>query len=59
MKTSLTSHRLIHGYASLADEVVWSVLASKLPILRHEVSSLLADAGDATDSPAGGQVADN
>ncbi len=36
--------RLIHGYASLADEVVWGVLESNLPILRREVEGLLKQA---------------
>jgi uncharacterized protein with HEPN domain len=34
-------NRLIHGYDSLADEIVWGVLETNLPVLRHEVAALL------------------
>ncbi|MDO3378277.1 HepT-like ribonuclease domain-containing protein [Geoalkalibacter halelectricus] len=34
-------NRLIHGYASVSDQVVWGVLESQLPILTEEVSQLL------------------
>jgi len=34
-------NRLIHGYATLADEVVWGVLETSLPTLRQEVQALL------------------
>jgi uncharacterized protein with HEPN domain len=34
-------NRLIHGYDSLADEVVWGVLETNLPALRQEVRTLL------------------
>ncbi|KIH77724.1 Uncharacterized conserved protein, contains HEPN domain [Geoalkalibacter ferrihydriticus] len=34
-------NRLIHGYASISDEVVWGLLESQLPILTQEVSQLL------------------
>jgi uncharacterized protein with HEPN domain len=37
-------HRLIHGYATVSDEVVWGVLETNLPVLTREVSRLLADA---------------
>jgi len=37
-------NRLIHTYASVADEVVWGVLETKLPVLRREVEGLLAEA---------------
>lgn len=36
-------NRLIHGYASVADEVVWGVLETNLLTLRCEVNKLLAD----------------
>jgi uncharacterized protein with HEPN domain len=32
---------LIHGYDSLADEVVWGVLETNLPVLHREVRFLL------------------
>ena len=34
-------NRLIHGYDSLADEVVWGVLETNLPVLHREVRFLL------------------
>jgi uncharacterized protein with HEPN domain len=34
-------NRLIHAYASVADEVVWGVLETNLPPLRREVAALL------------------
>lgn len=34
---------LIHGYAQVDDQVVWSVLDAKLPILKKEVEDLLRD----------------
>lgn len=36
-------NRLIHGYATIADEVVWGVLENYLPRLSREVSTLLPD----------------
>lgn len=35
---------LIHGYADVDDRLVWDVLTTKLPTLRHEVDALLSDA---------------
>ncbi len=34
-------NRLIHGYASVSDEVVWGILKSDLLTLQKEVNSLL------------------
>jgi uncharacterized protein with HEPN domain len=34
-------NRLIHGYDSVDDGIVWDVLQRKLPILKIEVSTLL------------------
>jgi uncharacterized protein with HEPN domain len=36
-------NRLIHAYATVADEVVWGVLESHLPVLTREVTHLLED----------------
>lgn len=33
-------NRLIHGYASVADEVVWGVIEANLRVLRREVDAL-------------------
>ena len=34
-------NRLIHGYATVSDEVVWGVLEASLPVLTREVKALL------------------
>lgn len=34
-------NRLIHGYASVSDQVVWGVLEANLATLRREVQALL------------------
>ena len=34
-------NRLIHGYDSLADDIIWGVLETSLPTLRQEVETLL------------------
>ncbi len=34
-------NRLIHGYASIADDVVWGIIEEKLPVFRREVEMLL------------------
>lgn len=36
-------NRLIHGYASVADDLVWGVLETSLPTLRREVAALLQE----------------
>ena len=38
-------NRLIHGYASVADDVVWGVVESNLPVLQREVAALLGTNG--------------
>lgn len=43
-------NRLIHGYAAIADDVVWGVLEKNLPRLRAEVDALLKDASSAPKS---------
>jgi uncharacterized protein with HEPN domain len=37
-------NRLIHAYASIADEVVWGVLETNLPTLPREVDARLREA---------------
>lgn len=34
-------NRLIHGYASISHDIVWSVLRDDLPLLRSQVERLL------------------
>jgi uncharacterized protein with HEPN domain len=36
-------NRLIHGYASVSNEVVWGLLETHLPALRRDVEKLLAE----------------
>ena len=38
----------IHGYATIADEVVWGVPETNLPVLTCEVEDLLEKAGDSS-----------
>ena len=39
-------NRLIHGYATISDHVVWGVLETNLPTLNREVKALLENADD-------------
>jgi uncharacterized protein with HEPN domain len=34
-------NRLIHGYSSVADDIVWGILEANLPSLRKEVAALM------------------
>lgn len=34
-------NQLSHGYSSVSDKVVWSIIETKLPILREEISKLM------------------
>jgi uncharacterized protein with HEPN domain len=36
-------NRLIHGYSSVADEIVWGILQANLPSLRNEVAALMKE----------------
>lgn len=36
-------NRLIHGYATVSDEVVWGVMETHLPVLHREAAALLAE----------------
>jgi uncharacterized protein with HEPN domain len=36
-------NRLIHGYATVSDEVVWGVIGVSLPLLEEEVAGLLQE----------------
>ena len=38
-------NRLVHGYATIDDEVVWGILETSLPRLRDEVDELLGEQG--------------
>jgi uncharacterized protein with HEPN domain len=41
-------NRLIHGYASVSNELVWGIVESHLPTLMAETQALLADGGPGT-----------
>ena len=34
-------NRIIHGYDSVSDEIIWSVVAKHLPVLQAEIEQLL------------------
>ena len=36
-------NRLIHGYSSVADDVVWGILEANLPALQKEVAALMRE----------------
>lgn len=38
-----TRNRIIHGYDSVSDEMIWSIVKSQLPILKSEISLLLEE----------------
>ncbi len=38
-----TRNRIIHGYDSVSDEVIWGIVVRHLPLLKDEVESLLEE----------------
>jgi len=38
-----TRNRIIHGYDTVSDEVIWGIIVNHLPILKTEVESLLGE----------------
>lgn len=36
-----TRNRIIHGYDSVSDEIIWSIVITHLPILKSETEQLL------------------
>jgi uncharacterized protein with HEPN domain len=38
-----TRNRIIHGYDSVSDEIIWSIVTSNLPKLRLEVEQVLGE----------------
>ncbi|WP_423803168.1 DUF86 domain-containing protein [Paraflavisolibacter caeni] len=36
-----TRNRIIHGYDTVSDEVIWGIIKNHLPILKQEVEQLL------------------
>ncbi len=38
-----TRNRIIHGYDSVSDEIIWGIVITQLPILQIEIQSLLGE----------------
>ncbi|RYE50274.1 MAG: DUF86 domain-containing protein [Sphingobacteriales bacterium] len=38
-----TRNRIIHGYDSVSDEVIWGIVVKHLPTLKQEVEALLGE----------------
>lgn len=38
-----TRNRIIHGYDTVSDEMIWSIVTSHLPILKQEIELLLGE----------------
>ena len=38
-----TRNRIIHGYDSVSDEVIWGIVVRHLPILQKEIDALLEE----------------
>jgi uncharacterized protein with HEPN domain len=36
-----TRNRIIHGYDSVSDDIIWSIIVSQLPTLKNEVEKML------------------
>lgn len=36
-----TRNRIIHGYDSVSDDIIWTIVTSHLPVLKSEVEKLL------------------
>jgi len=38
-----TRNRIIHGYDSVSDEIIWGILIKHIPILQSEVQKILSE----------------
>jgi uncharacterized protein with HEPN domain len=38
-----TRNRIIHGYDSVSDDIIWTIVISHLPVLKTEVEKLLSE----------------
>ena len=38
-----TRNRIIHGYDTVSDDIIWSIVIKHLPLLKKEVSGFLSD----------------
>ena len=37
-----TRNRIIHGYDTVSDEVIWSIISINLPVLKREIQAFLS-----------------
>ena len=47
-------HILVHRYDRIDNDTVWGIVETKLPVLRREVDSLLAEYGNGGAASSGG-----
>jgi len=38
-----TRNRIIHGYDSVSDDIIWGIIINHLPLLKSEIEKLLAE----------------
>lgn len=38
-----TRNRIIHGYDSVSDEIIWGIVTNHLPVLEEEIKNLLGE----------------
>jgi uncharacterized protein with HEPN domain len=38
-----TRNRIIHGYDTVSDETIWSIVINSLPVLKSEIEALLGE----------------
>ena len=38
-----TRNRIIHGYDSVSDDIIWGIVTTHLPILKSEVERMLGE----------------
>ncbi len=38
-----TRNRIIHGYDTVSDDIIWGIVVRHLPLLKSEIEKLLAD----------------
>jgi uncharacterized protein with HEPN domain len=37
-----TRNRIIHGYDTVSDDIIWGIVIKQLPLLKSEIENLLA-----------------
>ncbi len=38
-----TRNRIIHGYDTVSDEIIWSIVTAHLPVLKKEIQIFLGE----------------